>query len=142
MPFTASAYIPSIKPGLYQAICTDTEEKANPKDPTNIFRVWHFQLTDGSLRTVDGTSSLLTSGTSKGGKWSVALIGHQPVAGEEVAPEGKPCTIVVGINEKTGYEKVDDVLPPAAPSTADALREATGHAEAIHAVQEGDELPF
>ncbi len=141
MPFTATAYIPSIKPGPYQAVCTEVEDKVNPKDTTQEFRVWHFQLQDGSLRTIDGTSSLATSPKSKGGKWAAALIGHQPEAGELVEPEGKACTIIVAIKETTGYEYVETVAPPSAQSTADALRQATGHAAAVHAQQEGD-LPF
>ncbi len=136
MPFTATAYIPSIKPGPYQAVCTEVEDKVNPKDTTQEFRVWHFQLSDGSLRTIDGTSSLATSPKSKGGKWAAALIGHQPEAGELVEPEGKPCTIIVAIKETTGYEYVETVAPPAAPQTG------AQKAEAIHAAQEGDELPF
>jgi hypothetical protein len=134
MPFTATAYIPSIKPGPYQAICTGTEDKVNPKDPTQTFRVWAFQLTDGSLRTIDGTSSLATSPKSKGGKWAAALIGHQPEAGELVEPEGKACTIIVAIKETTGYEYVETVAPPALTGAQNAAQQ--------HAIQEGDELPF
>ncbi len=136
MPFTATAYIPSIKPGPYQAVCTEVEDKVNPKDTTQEFRVWHFQLTDGSLRTIDGTSSLATSPKSKGGKWAAALIGHQPEAGELVEPEGKPCTIIVAIKETTGYEYVETVAPPAAPLSG------AQNAAQQHAAQEGDELPF
>jgi hypothetical protein len=119
MPFTVTAYIPSIKPGIYSAICTDVEEKAPASDPTNLFRVWHFQLTDGSLRTIDGTSSLSMGTRAKGRKWAAALIGHDPVDGEEVAPEGKTCTVVVAINDK-GYEFVENVAPasPIAPPTS------------------------
>jgi hypothetical protein len=141
MPFTATAYVPSIKPGAYQAICTGVEERSSKADPTNVFRVWAFQLTDGSLRTIDGSSSLATSPKSKGGKWAAALIGHMPEPGEIVEPEGRPCTIIVAIKETTGYEYVETVAPPATPTTAEALRAATGHAEAVHAAQEGD-LPF
>jgi hypothetical protein len=120
MPFTATAYIPSIKPGIYPAICTEVEDKVNPKDATQTFRVWHFQLTDGSLRTIDGTSSLATSVKSKGGKWAAAIIGHAPADGELVAPEGLPCTVIVAIKETTGYEYVENVAPasPIAPPTS------------------------
>ncbi len=144
MPFEVKGYIPSIKPGAYQAVCTEVEEKAARSDPTNIFRVWHFQLTDGSQRTIDGTSSLATSPKSKGGKWLAALLGRIPAEGETAAPEGKPCTLIVAIND-AGYEFVETVAAPA-QSTADALRAATGHAQEEHAKQEGDDpttaLPF
>jgi len=108
--------------------------------------VWHFQLTDGSLRTVDGSSSLYTSSKSKGGKWIAALIGHYAADDEMIAPEGKPCQVAVMLNDE-GYEYVESVLPPvvappATPTTAEALRAATGHAAEQHAAQEGDELPF
>jgi len=141
MPFTATAYVPSIKPGAYQAICIGVEERSAKADPTNVFRVWAFQLTDGSLRTIDGSSSLATSPKSKGGKWAAALIGHMPEPGEIVEPEGRPCTIIVAIKETTGYEYVETVAPPATPTTSEALRAATGHAQAQHAAQEGDEDP-
>ena len=144
MPFTATAYIPSIKPGAYQAICTGVEERSSKADPTNVFRVWAFQLTDGSLRTIDGSSSLATSPKSKGGKWAAALIGHMPEPGEIVEPEGRPCTIIVAIKETTGYEYVETVAPAASPM---GLPAATDKAAAIHARQEGDtdptgDLPF
>jgi hypothetical protein len=126
MPFTVTAYIPSIKPGAYQATLTDTEEKASRKDPTNTFRVWHFQLNDGSLRTVDGSSSLATSPKSKGGKWLAAILGKTPDVGETVAPEGKSCTISV-ILDDNGYERVQDVMPAISGAQK---------AEAIHADQE------
>jgi hypothetical protein len=142
MPFTVQSYIPSVKPGAYQAVCTDVEEKAARSDPSNIFRVWHFQLTDGSQRMIDGTSSLATSPKSKGGKWVAALIGHAPAVGEEVAPEGRPCTIIVAIND-AGYEYVETVAAPAVAPIADSLREATDRAERNHAIQEEpDALPF
>ncbi len=132
MPFTVTAYIPSIKPGAYQAVCTDVEEKASRKDPTNTFRVWHFQLTDGSLRTVDGSSSLATSPKSKGGKWLAAILGKTPDIGELVSPENKPCTISV-ILDDNGYERVQDVMPAIGGAQK---------AEAIHAQQEGvDHVP-
>ena len=144
MPFTATAYVPSIKPGAYQAICTGVEERSSKADPTNVFRVWAFQLTDGSLRTIDGSSSLATSPKSKGGKWAAALIGHMPEPGEIVEPEGRPCTIIVAIKETTGYEYVETVAPAASPM---GLPAATDKAERIHAQQEGDtdptgDLPF
>jgi hypothetical protein len=138
MPFTATAYIPSIKPGIYPAICTGVEERSPKADPGNIFRVWTFQLTDGSLRSVDGSSSLSTSPKSKGGKWAAALIGHFPEVGEEIAPEGLPCTIIVAIKDTTGYEYVETVAPPTeAPSRVAAGEKAA----ATHAAQEGDEVP-
>ncbi len=132
MPFQMVGYIPSVKPGVYQAVLLDVEEKAAKKDPTNIFRVWHFQLTDGSLRMVDGSSSLYTSEKSKGGKWLRALLGAVPAEGQMAEPEGKLATIQVDLDDN-GYERVVDVMPAIS---------GTAKAAAIHAQQEGDDLPF
>lgn len=138
MPFEVKGYIPSIPPGAYQAVCVSVEERSPKADPTNVFRVWEFQLTDGSLRTVDGSSSLSTSPKSKAGKWLAAL-GITPIEGQTVAPEGLPCTIIVAIKDTTGYEFVETVAPPAGPTKT--LTPAQ-NAEQQHAAQEGDELPF
>jgi len=118
MPFEVKGYIPSIKPGAYQAVCTQVEERSAKADPTNLFRVWSFQLTDGSLRTIEGTSSLASSPKSKGGKWLAALLGRTPAEGETVEPEGKLCTIIVAIKETTGYEYVETVTAPTASAVA------------------------
>ncbi len=142
MPFEVKGYIPSIKPGAYQATVLSVEERSPKADPDNVFRVWNFQLADGTQRTVDGSSSLSTSPKSKAGKWLAAL-GITPVEGQMVAPEGKRCTIVVAIKDATGYEFVETVAPP-----SDDLKAATDHAEAVHKDQERDSasdtdaLPF
>lgn len=120
MPFTITAYIPSVKPGAYQAVCTGVEERAPKAEPDNLFRVWSFQLADGSQRTVEGSSSLATSPKSKGGKWIAALLGRAPAVGETVDPVGKPCTVIVAIKETTGYEYVETVAPPSVVSTVTA----------------------
>jgi hypothetical protein len=117
MPFEVKGYIPSVPPGAYQATCVSVEERSPKADPDNVFRVWEFQLTDGSLRTVDGSSSLSTSPKSKAGKW-LAAMGITPVEGQMVEPEGKACTIVVAIKETTGYEYVETVAPPAPQATS------------------------
>ena len=145
MPFEVKGYIPSIKPGAYQAVCTSVEERSPKADPTNIFRVWTFELADGSHRTVDGSSSLASSPKSKGGKWLRAILGREPIEGETVAPEGMPCTIIVAIKETTGYEYVETVAPPATPADSSVTITATNTAAAIHAAQEDDptsDLPF
>ena len=135
MPFEVKGYIPSIKPGAYQAVCTTVEERSPKADPTNIFRVWTFELSDGSHRTVDGSSSLASSPKSKGGKWLRALLGREPQEGETVEPEGKPCTIIVAIKDTTGYEYVETVTAPMSkPVDAGAL-------VAAQAAPTGD-LPF
>jgi len=142
MGFTITSYIPSVKPGAYQAVCTGVEEKAPKADPANIFRVWSFQLTDGSLRLVEGSSSLATSPKSKGGKWVAALLGRVPEVGEEFDPTGMACTVIVAIKETTGYEYVETVAPPAASPTTPVGAPVTAPAPAVAAEGTDDDLPF
>jgi hypothetical protein len=142
MPFTITSYIPSVKPGAYQAVCTGVEERAPKAEPDNLFRVWSFQLTDGSLRMVEGSSSLATSPKSKGGKWVAALLGRTPEVGETFDPVGLPCTVIVAIKETTGYEYVETVAPPAVAQTAaPAPVAAPGPSETVVDPLAGD-LPF
>lgn len=112
MPITVKAYVPTVAPGVYQAICTDVQEKAAKDDPTNTFRTWQFTLRDGSGRTVGSTSSIQTTPKSKGGKWLAALMGRPVEVDEIVEPVGRPCTIIVAIKDTTGYEYVETVAPP------------------------------
>lgn len=140
MPFEVKGYIPSVKPGAYQAVCTGVEERSPKADPTNVFRVWSFQLTDGSLRMVEGSSSLASSPKSKGGKWLAALLGRVPAEGEIAEPEGKPCTVIVAIKDTTGYEYVETVAAPAGGATVPA-EAPTMPATAPVPVEAGD-LPF
>lgn len=122
MPLTVTGYIPSIKPGAYPATLVSVEERVPKADPSNVFRVWLFEIDDGSKRTVDGTSSLATSSKSKAAKWITALIGRPPVEGETLELEGLPCTIVVGTNDD-GYERVEAVT---ARSVAPVTTEVPG----------------
>lgn len=110
MPFDIEAYVPKVKPGAYQAVCTQCDKKP-AKDGSGDFRVWEFTLRDGTGRTVNASSSLSTTQKSKGGKWLAALLGHAPQVGETVEPVGKPCTIIVELNDD-GYERVAMVTAP------------------------------
>lgn len=110
MPITGTAYIPNVKPGIYQAVVTNVAEKAAKDDPTNIFRVWDFTLLDG--RSVSGSSSMQTTPKSKGGKWLAAIFGHAIAVDETVEPVGMRCTIIVATKDTTGYEYVETVAPP------------------------------
>jgi hypothetical protein len=86
-----------------------------------------------------------TTPGSKAGKWLTAMIGHVPAVGEHVEPIGKACTIIVSLKATSGYEYVETVAAPEiapASSPVRPLQEATDRAEAIHAAQEGDDLPF
>lgn len=149
MPFEVKGYIPSVKPGAYPATLLSTEERSPAKDPTNVFRVWEFMISDGSQRTVDGSSSLASSPKSKGGKWLRAILGREPIEGEVVSPEGLPCTIIVAIKETTGYEYVETVAAatttpaeaPQAPVAVGVAPEAT-EGNTTPEMDTGDDLPF
>lgn len=134
MPITGTAYIPKVAPGIYQAVVTKCEEFAPPKDPTNVFRTWEFSLTDGTGRTVNGSSSLSTTGKSKGGKWIAALIGHTLAEGETVELVGLRCTVIVSIPDGKEYESVETVAPP------DASNKPSAHAPVAETIQ-ADEAP-
>lgn len=146
MPFEITAYVPSVAPGVYQAVCTSVEKRA-AKDGSGDFRVWEFTLRDGTGRTVSASSSMSTTPKSKAGKWLTTLIGHAPAVGETVEPVGKPCTIVVELNED-GYERIAAVSAPseAAPaSPVKPMHEGMGEDEPQKIPEGGnvpDELPF
>jgi hypothetical protein len=143
MPIEVKGYVPSVKPGAYQAVCTNVETKTSKADGSE-FRVWTFSLTDGSGRTVGASSSLSTSPKSKGGKWLASLLGRIPTEGESVEPVGRACTILVELSDD-GYERVTAVTAPSEPapqSPVRPLKEMTDNAQAQHAIQEGDDLPF
>jgi hypothetical protein len=134
------AYTPSVEPGAYEAVCTDVEVRE--KDGNN-YRRWTFTLVDGSDKSVTATSSMSVSPKSKGGKWIAALLGRQPAVGESVEIVGLPCTIGVTLNDD-GFSTIESVLPrKAAPARkATYAGDEADKAQATHAAQEGDDLPF
>ena len=142
MPITGTAYKPTVAPGIHQTVVTSVIERSAKADPDNVFRVWEFTLTDGSGRTVSGSSSLSTSPKSKGGKWIAALIGHNLAEGETVELVGLRCTVIVSIPDGKEYESVETVAPPSpdnAPKAHAPVIEtvtAAEKAEQQHALQE------
>lgn len=148
MSIEITAYIPSVQPGSYNAVCTSCTTRA-AKDGSGDFRVWEFTLADGSGRTIGASSSLQTSPKSKAGKWIAAMLGRPPQIGENVEVVGLPCIIGVELNPD-GFERVTTVLAaqggapahrqPAAASVAASeapAKPAKGKPEA-----DPDELPF
>jgi hypothetical protein len=134
VPMTVSAYTPKVAPGVYDAVCTDQVVKVSPKDGAE-FRIWEFTTTDGQV--VTGSSSMLTSQGSKGGKWLAALLGAVPAEGDTVEPVGRPCQIVVELNEN-GYERVTGVLPRKASATSRKPIAET----ALEGTDPANDLPF
>jgi hypothetical protein len=102
-----------IPEGTYPAIVKSIRTE-HSKVYDNDFRVWEFKLESGS--EVSGSSSLGTSGRSKGGKWIAAILGRKPEKGETVELVGRPC--LVHVYDKDGWPAVDAVLPPLAVNGA------------------------
>ncbi len=146
MTFEITEYIPSVMPDVYDAILTAVET-IPPKGQNTEYRRWQFTLADGSGRTVPGSSSMQTTPGSKAGKWIAALIGRTPAVGEKLDILGKPCKVVVELNEN-GYEKVALVLPrqAAAPTRAPVIETVTASEsvkkEAAPTTVDPDDLPF
>ena len=143
MPIAIAGYVPSVKPGAYQAVCTDVVTKTAKADGSE-FRVWTFSLTDGSGRTVGASSSLSTSPKSKGGKWIAALLGRIPTEGESVEPVGRACTILVELSDD-GYERVTAVTAPSEPAAKSPVKplvETPTTTPQGDGGTEDDQLPF
>lgn len=98
-----------IPEGTYPAICTAINTRQS--EAFGDFRGWDFTLESGSI--VGGATSMSTNAMSKGGKWIAALLGRKPTKGESVSVIGKSCLVVV-VEGKNGWPKVDAVLPPMA----------------------------
>ena len=96
-----------IPEGTYPATLQSIETKESVA--FGEFRAWDFKLDSGSV--VGGATSMSTGSKSKGGKWIAALLGRKPDKGESVQLVGRPCLVVV-VENKDGWPKVDAVLPP------------------------------
>ena len=105
-----SADIPN---GTYPATLKSIEVK--PSNEYGDFRAWDFELANGSI--VGAGSSMSMNAKSKGGRWTIALLGRIPARGETVDPIGQPCLVQVEEDAK-GWPKVVAVLPPLAGSSA------------------------
>ncbi len=103
--------------GTWPAIVTEVREKEGPHGPlVNIlFNIISDDEYEG--RTVTGLANRRISEITKLGRWLVALLGHTPAIGEEIAVEDilhKECRVVVG--HKTNgdgktFANVTEVLP-------------------------------
>ena len=131
MPIEITAYVPNVKPGSYNAVCTGCTTRA-AKDGSGDFRVWEFTLADGTGRTIGASSSLQTSPKSKAGKWIAAMLGRPPQVGENVEVVGLACIIGVELNDD-GFERVTTVTAP--------LSSPVVHREPVGASVAADEAP-
>jgi hypothetical protein len=57
---------------------------------------------------------------SKTYKWVTALIGRSPVPGEKLEVIGLPCQLILIVDEDSGYNKVESVLPVGSAKPAEA----------------------
>ena len=111
--------VPIVKtkePGIYPATVTGLETKT--MDDGTSFRIWSFVLQDGESTKVSASSSMAFGTKSKTYKWVTALIGRTPVPGERLDVVGLPCQLHLIVDEDSGYNRVESVLPPASGAKA------------------------
>lgn len=115
--------VTALEPGIYPARVTNLETKTTD---TGTFRIWSF---DVGGEKVTSSSSMMFGPKSKTYKWVTALIGRSPVPGEKLEVIGLPCQLHLIVDEDSGYNKVESVLPagntPAASVASAASKPAT-----------------
>ena len=99
--------VQSLEPGIYDATVTNLETKTTD---AGTFRIWSF---DVGGEKVTASSSMMFGPKSKTYKWVTALIGRTPIPGEKLEVIGRPCQLHLIVDEDSGYNKVETVLPPA-----------------------------
>lgn len=102
----------SLPAGIYDAKVTNLEVKTTD---AGTFRIWSF---DVGGEKVTASSSMMFGPKSKTYKWVSALIGRTPVPGEKLEVIGLPCQLHLIVDEDSGYNKVDTVLPAARATQA------------------------
>ena len=121
-----------IPAGTYPAKLKEINVKTSPA--FGDFRAWDFELDTGSI--VGGATSMSSNAKSKGGRWTVALLGKQPDKGEKVDLAGLGCLVVVE-EDANGWPKVVNVVPAPAQRPVAAPKAAGASKDAIP-----DDLPF
>lgn len=113
--------VQALDPGIYPAKVTKLETKTTD---SGTFRIWSF---DVGGETITASSSMMFGPKSKTYKWVTALIGRTPVPGEKLEVVGLSCQLHIIVDEDSGYNRVEAVLPssngvrrasPTTPSTA------------------------
>ena len=112
----------AVEEGVYPAVVTKLDLKETEAGDT--FRIWHFDVTaEGETKKITAASSLMLGPKSKAYKWISAILGRRPEPGEKIEVVGYPCQVHLIVDEDTGYNKVETVLPAngkAAPQPAPA----------------------
>jgi hypothetical protein len=99
----------AVDEGIYPAVLTKIDLKSTEAGE---FRIWAFDVTaDGKVEKVTAASSLMLGPKSKAYKWVSALLGRRPAPGEKLELVGLPCQLHLIVDEDTGYNKVESVLP-------------------------------
>lgn len=122
--------VQALDPGIYPATVTNLEVKTTD---SGTFRIWSF---DVGGEKVTASSSMMFGPKSKTYKWVTALIGRTPVPGEKLEVIGRVCQLHLIVDEDSGYNKVETVLP----APAGAPRPTPAPAPAPRPVQ-SDGLP-
>ena len=129
----------SLPAGIYPARVSNLETKTTD---SGTFRIWSF---DVGGEKVTASSSMMFGPKSKTYKWVSALIGRSPVPGEKLDVIGLPCQLHIIVDEDSGYNKVEGVLPASNPAPA-ATPQPAAPAPAYHPQQQssapvGNEMP-
>jgi hypothetical protein len=101
--------VQALDPGIYPAHVTGLETKT--LDDGTTFRIWSFVINDGENTKVSASSSMAFGTKSKTFKWVTSLIGRTPVPGEKLDVIGLPCQLHLIVDEDSGYNRVEAVLP-------------------------------
>lgn len=104
----------ALDPGIYPATVTGLDIKT--LDDGTQFRIWSFIIKDGEGTKVTASSSMAFGQKSKTYKWVTALIGRTPVPGEKLDVIGLPCQLHLIVDDDSGYNRVESVLPSGGPA--------------------------
>lgn len=105
--------VQALDPGIYPANVTGLEVKT--LDDGTSFRIWSFAIKDELGTKVTASSSMAFGSKSKTYKWVTALIGRTPIPGEKLEVVGLSCQLHLIVDEDSGYNRVEAVLPSGVP---------------------------
>lgn len=101
--------VQALDPGIYPARVMNLETKTTD---AGTFRIWSFEVdAGGEKHKVSASSSMMFGPKSKTYKWVTALIGRTPVPGEKLEVIGLSCQLHVIVDDDSGYNRVETVLP-------------------------------
>lgn len=136
----------AVEEGIYPATLTKLDLKTAENGDT--FRIWSFDVTTGGeTKKITAASSMMLGPKSKAYKWVSALMGRRPTPGEKIEVVGRSCQLHLIVDEDTGYNKVESVLPPAgaagAPQAAPTSSpQAPPRSSSFSDGPDGDPLPL